>query len=482
MFASLRNLLWPRQRRRQPAAAMGTLSRLPDDVLTTRVAGYFSKQEYLSLRALCASGRDVARRAIRRAEHPEFSELRRYDFGPPLGSRPPRRGRSARSAVEMRARPQHVAAIGKIFGPRCSSLIACGISRDALEAICCFVACTAGGLRGLDLEFADISEETLVDFCRRSPRLNRLVAPKCRHISDNGIRAISVACPELVSVSLCSKYTPAQVQEVLGDSPPPLPPGLRYYKYSPAETWAIRFPKLETLALNNGHVGYRPTRLRAIRAAATATNATTLDVDACHITRDVVEALVGTPFGDRLVAFGDDCEEGLNETRFEPDALIAAARGFPSLRELYIPKNHRGILGTAFYEELGRVGNLTTLSICAYQTTDACVAAVCKHSQLKTLRLDGLEFVTSGVVDGILAGRAAGTICTLRIQGCCNDEGHLITDNIRYVDLVRLVKGCPKLTALYCTLTQRHLDATSTEMEFREIMARRDGYYEIDRK
>ena len=105
----------------------------------------------------------------------------------------------------------------------------------------------------------------------------------------------------------------------------------------------------------------------------------------------------------------------------------------------------------------------------------------CKHSQLETLRLDGLEFVTSVVVDGILAGRAAGTILTLRIQSCCNDEGFLITDNIRYVDLVRLVKGCPKLKALYCTLTQRHLDATSTEMEFREIMARRDGYYEIDR-
>ena len=49
---------------------MGTLSRLPDDVLTTRVACYFSRgtEEYLSLRALCASGRDVACRAIRRAE------------------------------------------------------------------------------------------------------------------------------------------------------------------------------------------------------------------------------------------------------------------------------------------------------------------------------------------------------------------------------------------------------------------------------
>ena len=52
MLASLRNLLWPRQRRRQPAAAMGTLSLIPEDVLTTRVACYFpSRDEYLSLRA-----------------------------------------------------------------------------------------------------------------------------------------------------------------------------------------------------------------------------------------------------------------------------------------------------------------------------------------------------------------------------------------------------------------------------------------------
>ena len=497
MLASLRNWLWPKQQRRrpkrrrrrrrrsandipqymhpiahEPAAAMGTLSRLPDDVLTTRVAGYFSRgtEEYLSLRALCASGRDVACRAIRRAEKLNCNFLPRLTLNWPDCPGP----------LELRDRPQHVAAIGKIFGPRCSSLIACGISRDALEAICCFVACTAGGLRGLDLEFADISEETLVDFCRRSPRLNRLVAPKCRHISDNGIRAISVACPELVSVSLCSKYTPAQVQEVLGDSPPPLPPGLRYYKYSPAETWAIRFPKLETLALNNGHVGYRPTRLRAIRAAATATNATTLDVDACHITRDVVEALVGTPFGDRLVAFGDDCEEGLNETRFEPDALIAAARGFPSLRELYIPKNHRGILGTAFYEELGRVGNLTTLSICAYQTTDACVAAVCKHSQLKTLRLDGLEFVTSGVVDGILAGRAAGTIRRFEIANCSLKEGGLPRPNpVGPEDLLDLVEGCPKLTHIECHLASPYHEFQGEEaQEIEHILDLRDprGY------
>ena len=200
----------------------------------------------------------------------------------------------------MRARPQHVAAIGKVFGPGCKSLCASGISRDALSAICSFVVFTEGGLRELNLEYAAISKAAFVHLCRLSPRLTRLVRPKCRHLSDDAIHAISIACPELVSVSLLSRYTPAQVQEFLGDAAPPLP-RKRYYTYSPAETWAIRFPKLETLSLNDGSIFYRPTRLRALRAAATATNATKLDVENCEITRDVVEALVGTPFGDRLV-------------------------------------------------------------------------------------------------------------------------------------------------------------------------------------
>ena len=108
MLASLRNLLWPK-RRRQPAAAMGSLSRLPDDVLTAKVAGYFSKQEYLSVRALCASGRDVACRAIRRAEKLNCNFLPRLTLNWPHCPGP----------LELRDRPQHVAAIGKIFGPRC---------------------------------------------------------------------------------------------------------------------------------------------------------------------------------------------------------------------------------------------------------------------------------------------------------------------------------------------------------------------------
>ena len=98
MLASLRNLLWPKQRRRQPANAMGTLSRLPDEVLTAKVAGYFSEQEYLSLRALCASGRDVACRAIRRAEKLSCNFLPRLTLNWPDCPGP----------LEMRDRPQHV--------------------------------------------------------------------------------------------------------------------------------------------------------------------------------------------------------------------------------------------------------------------------------------------------------------------------------------------------------------------------------------
>ena len=77
----------------------------------------------------------------------------------------------------------------------------------------------------------------------------------------------------------------------------------------------------------------------------------------------------------------------------------------------------------------------------------------CKHSQLETLRLDGLEFVTSGVVDGILAGRAAGTIRRFEIENCSLKEGGLPRPNpVGPEDLLDLVEGCPKLTHIECHL------------------------------
>ena len=215
-----------------------------------------------------------------------------------------------------------------------------------------------------------------------------------------------------------------------------------------------------------------------------ATNATKLDVDNCKITRDVVEALVGTPFGDRLVTiehtigdYDDPEDEDIHETCFDPDALIAAARGFPRLRELWIPRGWPmggPTAGPAFYEELGRVGNLTTLSISAPLTTDACVAAVCKHSQLESLRLDGLELVTSGVVDGILAGRAAGTLRRFEIENCSLSHGLPRPNPVGPEDLLDLVEGCPKLTNIECHLASPyHESQGSAAYEIQNILDER---------
>ena len=82
-----------------------------------------------------------------------------------------------------------------------------------------------------------------------------------------------------------------------------------------------------------------------------------------------------------------------------------------------------------------------------------------------------------------LAGRAAGTILTLWLLQCGEECFDWLTDNILFVDLLRLVKGCPKLTDLSCTMTQPYLDETqaSTEDEIREIMAGRGGHFYVDK-
>ena len=140
---------------------------------------------------------------------------------------------------------------------------------------------------------------------------------------------------------------------------------------------------------------------------------------------------MGTPFGDRLVTiehtiadYEDPEDEDIHETHCARRAHRGGAR-LPRLTELWIPRDGPWVarsLAPAFYEELGRVGNLTTLSICAPLTTDACVAAVC-NMRLRASVSMALELVTSGVVDGILAGRAAGTLRRFEIENYILKEG-----------------------------------------------------------
>ena len=104
----------------------------------------------------------------------------------------------------------------------------------------------------------------------------------------------------------------------------------------------------------------------------------------------------------------------------------------------------------------------------------------CKHSQLETLRLDGLEFVTSGVVDGILAVRAAGTLRRFEIENCSLKEGGIPRPNpVGPEDLLDLVEGCPKLTHIECHLASPYHEFQGSDaQEIEHIIDLRDprGY------
>ena len=280
----------------------------------------------------------------------------------------------------------------------------------------------------LSLEDAAVSEEMLLRMCRTLPNLVRLNAPKFMETSDDTIRAISVCCTEM-------KW--ASFSELGRDSA----------AFSPAETWVRLFPMLREFSLFGGKwVGYTPTKLSVIREAALNSQADEIDLYICHITADVIEAIVGTPLGDRIVRLGDSARHDPQDTNIEPAAFLAAARGFPKLEDVYVPKGS-SMGGPSFYIDLSRASSrIDYLDICDVDTTDACVAAACAHLRLAHLglqreRRQGLEDLTPGVVESIMAGQAAKTLTHITIK-------YAAEESLRAVDMLRLVTGCPKLEDL----------------------------------
>ena len=412
---------------------MGAASSLPEDVWTTKVSGYLKKneergrtntrggpwttppkttfkaEEFYSVRATCKLAVHLAQRSLIASRNVGDAEL----FHP-----------------NETNTPRHVEAMGRVFGAGCNYLSVYKGSPERIAALETFVRCTDGGLRTLELGCCPVSIEVLLRMCRASPKLVRLEAPYNEPTPYSVISDIAVACPELADVEF------SKLGRDLGN-------------YSPAETWAGLFPRLRCLSLfGRGEMGgYRPTRLDAIRQTALVTGAVELDVNNCHITSDLIDAIAGTPFGDRIKALGicDHHEEsivGSVDANLEPNAMLAAARGFPNLEKLYIPddSNQDGEFGPQFYADFGRAATrLRSLRI-AFSGTDECIAAACAHARLEYLQLEFLE-LTSGLVNAILAGQAAATLEELSIY-CCAEE------SLRAGDMLRLVTGCPRLKDL----------------------------------
>ena len=408
---------------------MGAFESVPEDCLN-KASSWLEHNDVLTQRAVSASARDAARRAIvalargALVEDTAIPRVCHVDF-------PQRSGENEPWAQphEMAVTPQHVEAMGRVFGGGCMSLDSSGTSDRSVYALHYFAKRTTC-LRSLHLHYSAVSSDMLVAICREAPNLVRLWGPKYIRTSDEAIDAIAAACPKLTTVSFSS----------VGSN------------LSPAERYEARFPRLDTITLGiEGRRGYRPTRLWAITAAARTLNAAELDIGCCHVTPELVAAVVGTPVGDRLTKFCySDDYDAQEATTIEPEAILAAARGFPNLKVLNIPAATT-IPDPSFYRDLALVRNFEDLSLggmfsdAGTDTTNAHVVAACVHNRLKRLELRFLGRIDRGVVDGMVTSQSAATLEKLEIT-YCTDESE--TSIFRYADLLRLARACPNLTLL----------------------------------
>ena len=236
---------------------MGTTYSLPEEVLTTKVAQYsfrISKELY-ALRATSKSGLALAQRGLSSS----CSFLCRH--------------------VHFRgeADPRRDEAVGRVFGAGCIRLSAHVRSPERIAALDAFVRRTNGGLFSLNLWTCDVTAEALLRMCQASPKLTKLRGPSSVAIPDSTVISISAACPDLNEVSFS------------------------HIGHSPAETYEHHFPRLNhvNLLFDGGSRPYRPTLIDVIRETAlTCRHARYLGLDGCHVTADVIEAIVGTPLGD----------------------------------------------------------------------------------------------------------------------------------------------------------------------------------------
>ena len=437
---------------------MGVAASIPEDALD-KAACWLKKEDLLRLRELSPHGRDTARRAIARKWIPH---VRRLAFMYQVYL--------YRSAMAMRAPPRAVEAMARVFGAGCVELSASGTCAPSLAALYDFVRSTNGGLRELTLWSSGISSDLLLVMCRHCPNLIELHGPRCVHTSDEAIVAIAAACPRLEVVSFSDVVTDV----------------------SPAERYERHFPRLKHLHIYSGTEAdedppYRPTQLENITAAARSTSATEMDMEGCHVFPDLIDAVVGT----RLSAHITDLhpiskrEGGMMDTNIEPDALLAAARGFPRLAELWIPELTR-IPNPGWFGLLAGVRTFEKVIIYSRHATDSQVVAACSQNPLVELELYGISALTRGVIDGIISSQSAATLCKLEIM-CCepddvdDEESYMEERGIRASDMLRLVRACPNLSTLlwrgdvYDRFGPSWPNVTAEEILLKEVLEGRGG-------
>ena len=427
---------------------MGVAASAPDDVLE-RASGWLAEKDVLCLRALSQRGRDVAGRAIARKAIPDIREVtfERVD-------------KNNWDEREMRAPARAVAAMGQVFGAGCVNLQACGVSSEKLAALYSFVVTTRGGLLELNLWQASVSSNFLVEMCRLAPNIVRLRGPTYVDTTLDAIQQISRLCPKLEAVEFATKWK----------------------SLSPAEEWERYFPNLRSLKLGRRQKRYRPTALHAITEAARTTSAVEIHVNGCQIFPDLVEAIVGTPLGDRLTTFG--CGMVDSFCRICPEAFLAAARGFPRLTKMGFPDevyfHEVPFDAPGLFAELARIRPLKSLVIATSTFTEADVAAAFEHNQLESVALEGVDGLI--YLGDAVAGTQTAAVLRELVITLCND--------FRAEDVLCLVRACPKVTRLEWQRGRNDDEESefewdsdeeaTNEAEIRELIVGRGGKCRID--
>ena len=447
---------------------MGAFASVPDDCLD-KASDWFEKEDFLCQRAVSPLARDAARRGIRRkivpSPHPRKARrLPGYDQNARVVSFRWDGAVGSGTRWEMAAPPRAVEAMGRVFGPGCTNLSACGVSVQSIAALHSFVTSTNGGLLALHLRHCAVSPDALFLMCRASPNLLYLRGPRFVSTPDAAIAAIGEVCPKLQSVDFSTLGSP------LG----------------PAERWGRVFPRLQSLVVcPEDHDdlpadAYQPTRIDYIAEAARISSAVELDVDGCIISTEFVAAIVGTPVGDRLTQFG----HGYRDTVIEPEALLAAVRGFPNLTELCIPQGTT-IPSLRFMEDLARSRNFESIFIGADGVTNAHVLACLRNNSLKKLELIWCHDITRDLLDDMISTQAA-TLEDLNITYCAEDSPHDDDLNrphgITFSALLRLVQACPKLKRFHWQHEEtaplaRRTEDIAMNNQMLEILRGRGGHF-----